>query len=166
MLEIVNCNIFSWASHHPLNASELNTCFCCQFSRPKARDKKLQQEWVVPLKSVEDIQEVENISYTAEHKQLFPSLLSPVKKADAYNNLVKTVTKTEIQGALPWKLKKQSMVWTRRTPARDKDHKRATGENQLQRLLDHQQPTISQCWEIRFLNCWWEMVSIFEAFFS
>uniref|UniRef100_A0A1J3CZC5 Methylenetetrahydrofolate reductase n=2 Tax=Noccaea caerulescens TaxID=107243 RepID=A0A1J3CZC5_NOCCA len=28
-----------------------------QFSRPKARDKKLQQEWVVPLKRVEDIQE-------------------------------------------------------------------------------------------------------------
>lgn len=35
-------------------------CFCCQFSRPRARDKKLQQEWVVPLKSVEDIQEVEH----------------------------------------------------------------------------------------------------------
>ncbi|CAL9236936.1 unnamed protein product [Arabidopsis halleri] len=28
-----------------------------QFSRPRARDKKLQQEWVVPLKSVEDTQE-------------------------------------------------------------------------------------------------------------
>ncbi|CAF1872641.1 hypothetical protein F2Q70_00028823 [Brassica cretica] len=28
-----------------------------QFSRPRARDKKLQQEWVVPLKSVEDIHE-------------------------------------------------------------------------------------------------------------
>ncbi|CAH2063467.1 unnamed protein product [Thlaspi arvense] len=28
-----------------------------QFMRPKARDKKLQQEWVVPLKSIEDVQE-------------------------------------------------------------------------------------------------------------
>lgn len=26
--------------------------------RPKARDKKLHQEWVVPLKSIEDVQEV------------------------------------------------------------------------------------------------------------
>ncbi|KAF2620084.1 hypothetical protein F2Q68_00041808 [Brassica cretica] len=28
-----------------------------QFMRPRARDKKLQQEWVVPLKGIEDVQE-------------------------------------------------------------------------------------------------------------
>lgn len=28
-----------------------------QFMRPRARDKKLQDEWVVPLKSIEDVQE-------------------------------------------------------------------------------------------------------------
>ncbi|KAJ0255569.1 Methylenetetrahydrofolate reductase 1 [Hirschfeldia incana] len=28
-----------------------------QFMRPKARDKKLQQEWAVPLKGIEDVQE-------------------------------------------------------------------------------------------------------------
>ncbi|CAN8280126.1 unnamed protein product [Cochlearia groenlandica] len=28
-----------------------------QFMRPRARDKKLQQEWIVPLKSIEDVQE-------------------------------------------------------------------------------------------------------------
>ena len=31
--------------------------------RPHACDKKLQEEWVVPLKSVEDIQKVQLPSY-------------------------------------------------------------------------------------------------------
>lgn len=30
-----------------------------QFMRPRARDKKLIEEWAVPLKNVEDIHEVE-----------------------------------------------------------------------------------------------------------
>jgi len=29
-----------------------------QFTRPRGRGKKLQEEWAVPLKSVEDISEV------------------------------------------------------------------------------------------------------------
>lgn len=31
--------------------------------RPRARDKKLQDEWVVPLKSIEDVQEVRFPTY-------------------------------------------------------------------------------------------------------
>lgn len=31
---------------------------CLQFMRPRSRDKKLQEEWAVPLKSVEDIHKV------------------------------------------------------------------------------------------------------------
>jgi len=30
-----------------------------QFMRPRAKDKKLIEEWAVPLKSIEDIFEVE-----------------------------------------------------------------------------------------------------------
>lgn len=30
-----------------------------QFMRPRARDKKIQEEWVVPLKKLDDISEVQ-----------------------------------------------------------------------------------------------------------
>ena len=34
-----------------------------QFMRPRARDKKLQEEWATPLKSIDDIQEVELVAW-------------------------------------------------------------------------------------------------------
>ncbi|AEE79993.1 methylenetetrahydrofolate reductase 1 [Arabidopsis thaliana] len=43
-----------WGDSHSAAYSTLSDY---QFARPKGRDKKLQQEWVVPLKSIEDVQE-------------------------------------------------------------------------------------------------------------
>lgn len=36
----------------------LNLVKFLQFMRPRSRDKKLNEEWAVPLKNVEDIYEV------------------------------------------------------------------------------------------------------------
>lgn len=37
-------------------------CFYSQFLKPRSRDKKLQEEWAVPLQTVEDIHEVNFLS--------------------------------------------------------------------------------------------------------
>ena len=73
--------------------------------RPRARDKKLQQEWVVPLKGIEDVQEV------AFH---FPTLIE-MFSFSCFLALTNTLScknchTSEIQRALSWKLEKQSVV--------------------------------------------------------
>lgn len=87
--------------------------------RPRARDKKLLEEWALPLKSVEDVYEV--LFLTKNVEKFCYNCYDWLEVLDCFIS--------EIYEVLPWKVEKQSLVWIRRSSGWDKDNKRTAWEN-------------------------------------
>ena len=71
-----------------------------QFMRPRARDKKLHEEWAVPLKNIEDIHEVRFAN------SILSCLLELIKYIFHHYSFYSDCYSSEIYDVLPWEAEK------------------------------------------------------------
>ena len=74
--------------------------------RPRARGKKLLEEWALPLNSIEDVYEVLLLPSNQECKEILLYQYDAIcRTLDMFDCFI-----SEIYEVLPWKVEKQSMV--------------------------------------------------------